>query len=175
MTDLSFWAQSLYIQAAALGVGATLFMDAVALLRHRFWAIPSLDYALVGRWSLGLVRGQLIHHPIQASVSLRGETSVGWTLHYLIGIGFAALWLWVLGAEWIALPAAPLFGAAMMMGAVTVLAPYLILHPAFGFGLAARHTPNPALVRWRSFVAHLSFGLGLFVVAQIWRMIPPPM
>ena len=175
MTYQIFWSQPLWGEAAALGVGATLFMDAVALLRHRLWAVPSLDYALVGRWALGLVRGQMIHHPIQASASLRGETSVGWTLHYLIGIGFAALWLWVLGAEWIALPAAPLFGAAMMMGAVTVLAPYLILHPVFGFGLAARHTPNPALARWRSFVAHLSFGLGLFVVAQIWRMIHPSM
>ena len=38
-----------------VGVGATLIMDAGALIRARVFGIPSLDYGLVGRW-LGLMR-----------------------------------------------------------------------------------------------------------------------
>lgn len=41
---------SLLIDALLLGAGATAFMDIVALVQNRLFGIPSLNYAMVGRW-----------------------------------------------------------------------------------------------------------------------------
>jgi hypothetical protein len=47
----------------------------------------------------------------------------------------------------------------------TAVAPYFILQPAMGLGLAARRAPNPAMARLHSLVTHAVFGLGLYVTA----------
>ncbi|TNE66318.1 MAG: DUF2938 family protein [Rhodobacteraceae bacterium] len=172
MTILTFMAD-----AVPLGTGATLFMDVLALLRQRLWQIPSLDYALVGRWGLGMARGWFRHRTILDSPPVAGERPVGWALHYLIGIGFAALLLLWLGAHRgpAELAAGEIFGPAMFIGAASVLLPYCVMQPAFGFGFAAARSPRPGVARWRSLVAHLSFGLGLFLAALIWNMVARPL
>ncbi|TIP86738.1 MAG: DUF2938 domain-containing protein, partial [Mesorhizobium sp.] len=38
------------VRAAAIGAGATAMMDLWGLFLKRAFAIPSLDYAWVGRW-----------------------------------------------------------------------------------------------------------------------------
>ncbi|MGY3486655.1 hypothetical protein ACVW1C_004538 [Bradyrhizobium sp. USDA 4011] len=38
------------VRAALIGTGATVVMDIWGLVRKRLLGIPSLDYALVGRW-----------------------------------------------------------------------------------------------------------------------------
>ena len=40
-----------------------------------------------------------------------------------------------------------------------------ILQPAMGLGIAARRAPNPAMARLHSLVAHVVFGLGLYLTA----------
>jgi hypothetical protein len=37
------------LHATLIGIGATLVMDLVVLLRQRLFGVPSLDYAMVGR------------------------------------------------------------------------------------------------------------------------------
>ncbi len=54
---------------------------------------------------------------------------------------------------------------ALAFGVLTVLAPFLVLQPGMGAGLFARNTPKPNNARLKSFVAHLSFGIGLWVAA----------
>ncbi|WP_090058192.1 DUF2938 family protein [Celeribacter neptunius] len=170
MIDLTY-----VTDAVLIGAGATLVMDLVALVRRHVWGIPALDYALVGRWALAMRQGQFVHRTILATPPARGEIPLGWALHYLIGIGFAAVLLELLGTGWRDLSVIDLLWPALLTGVASVLAPYLILQPGFGFGIAAAHTPKPALARWRSLVAHLSFGLGLFLTALIWRLLRPDM
>ncbi|RQS74506.1 DUF2938 family protein [Burkholderia sp. Bp8963] len=43
----------------------------------------------------------------------------------------------------------------------------------FGFGIAAARTPQPAVVRRRSIVSHLSYGLGLYLAALVVRALVP--
>lgn len=62
----------------------------------------------------------------------------------------------------------PRLDIALAFGAVTVLAPFLVLQPAMGAGLAARRTPRPGIARLKSLLAHLSFGAGLWVAAILW-------
>lgn len=51
----------LFLRAVLIGAGATLVMDLWALLLKRLFGLPSLDYALVGRWLGHLPRGRLTH------------------------------------------------------------------------------------------------------------------
>lgn len=156
----------LFRDALIIGTGATLFMDLVALVLKHTLGIQPLNYALVGRWGIYLLHGRLRHHPITASPPIAGERWAGWGLHYLTGVVFACVLLWLVGNQ------NPLrFDVALTFGALSVLAPFLILQPGMGAGLAARRTPQPGLARLKSLLAHLSFGAGLWVAAFCWNAV----
>ena len=146
--------------ACAMGVIATAVMDLWAMAQKRLFGIPSLDYALVGRWLGHIPKGQFTHAPIGKASPVRGEALIGWSTHYGIGVIFAAVFAFITGANW---RAAPTLWPALLFGVATVIAPYFILQPAMGAGVAARRTPAPNTARLRSLIAHLSFGVGLYV------------
>jgi len=56
---------------------------------------------------------------------------------------------------------------AIVFGVVTILAPFLIMQPAFGLGFAASNTSHPAQARLRSLMNHASFGVGLYLFALL--------
>lgn len=151
-------------QAVLLGTGATLVMDLWALLQKQLFTIPSLDYRLVGRWLGHMRHGTFSHCTILHAAPVRGEVAVGWVAHYLTGIIFSALLIALVGPQWLS---APTFLPALLMGIVSVVAPYCLMQPAFGFGFAAANTPAPWTVRWRSLVAHTSFGIGIWLTALL--------
>ncbi|AJY43002.1 DUF2938 domain-containing protein [Burkholderia humptydooensis] len=145
--------------ALVIGTGATVAMDVWALVRKRCFGVPSLDYGLVGRWLGHLARARVRHAPIAASPRMAGERALGWLAHYLIGIAFAALLLALWGLGW---AAAPTLGPALAVGIGSVAAPFFVMQPAMGAGIAASRTPRPAAARFHSVVAHAIFGLGLY-------------
>ena len=49
----------------------------------------------------------------------------------------------------------------LAFGLVTVAAPFLLMQPALGVGIAASKTPNPTAARLRSLMTHAAFGLDL--------------
>jgi len=147
-----------------LGLGATAFMDLWAAMQRRFMGVPSLSYCMVGRWVAHIPNGRLIHQTIADARRVENECALGWTVHYAIGVMFAGLLLAIWGTDWIL---APSFMPAIIVGLGTVLAPFLILQPGMGAGLAASKTPKPNVSRFRSLVAHASFGLGLYVCGVI--------
>ncbi|WP_266170125.1 DUF2938 domain-containing protein [Dyella subtropica] len=145
--------------ALVIGGGATVVMDLWAVARQRLLGIPPLDYGLVGRWLAHLARGIFRHDPITASPAVQGERLIGWTAHYLIGIAFAGVLLAIWGLEWICRPT---IVPALMIGVGSVAAPFLLMQPGMGAGIAASRTPHPATARLRSLVTHGVFGLGLY-------------
>ncbi|WP_416052393.1 DUF2938 domain-containing protein [Cupriavidus basilensis] len=145
--------------ALLIGAGATVVMDIWAAARERLLGIRPLDYALVGRWLAHLVRGRVCHHPIAASPSVQGERLLGWIAHYLIGIAFAATLLAFWGLGW---ARHPTLGPALMVGIGSVAAPFFVMQPAMGAGIAASRTPRPGVARLHSVVTHGIFGLGLY-------------
>ncbi len=145
-----------------VGTAATLVMDGWTLILKHALGIPSLDYALVGRWIGHMSRGRFAHAHIGKAEPVRYEASLGWAIHYATGVAFAALLATLAPAEWVA---APTPGLALVVGLGTVAAPFLLMQPAFGFGFAASKLPNRNAARLRSIVTPLVFGFGLYLAA----------
>ena len=158
----------LWLDALAIGVGATALMDVWAVALKRFWCIPSLNLAMVGRWLGHLPRGTVTHANIAQAAPVRDEAILGWTAHYLIGVLFAAVLLALAGQEWVRQPT---FAPALLAGLVSVAAPFCILQPGMGAGVAASKTPHPGAARLRSLMAHTAFGIGLYLAALLWSTI----
>lgn len=155
------------VAAVLIGVGATAVMDVWGVVRKGLLGMPLPDYGLVGRWFAYLVRGRFRHDRIAASTPMRGEALIGWVGHYLIGISFAALLLAVWGLDW---ARHPTIGPALIVGVGTVLAPFLLMQPGMGAGVAASRTPRPAAARLQSVITHAIFGLGLYAAG--WAQAP---
>ena len=157
------------LHTAFIGAGATLLIDAWALVRRRVFGIPAPDYGLVGRWIGHMPRGRFRHDRIAAAPAVRSERTLGWIAHYAIGISFAAALLFAWGAEW---AQKPTLAPAVIVGAATVLAPFVLMQPGMGAGFFASRTPRPWAARFQSFVTHLFFGLGLYLAAILFNYLP---
>jgi hypothetical protein len=155
-------ALELIARSILIGCGATLVMDAWAALLRRL-GVATLDYALLGRWIAHLRHGRWFHASIARAEPARGERLIGWFAHYSIGVGFAALLLATFGLDW---ARSPTLGPALFIGIVTVLAPWLVLQPALGAGIASSKTPAPVFNAFKSLLTHTVFGLGLFLAAH---------
>jgi Protein of unknown function (DUF2938) len=150
--------------ALVIGFGATAFMDAVAAARHRLFDVPFADYGLVGRWLAYMPRGRFRHDAIAASQPVRGERLIGWTAHYLIGVAFATLLLSFQRLSW---TCQPTLLPALIIGIGGVAAPFFLMQPGMGAGVAASRTSHPGAARLRSLIAHATFGVGLYVAGSI--------
>ena len=148
--------------SVVIGAGATAVMDLWGVARQRLLGIPAADYGLVGRWLAHMARGRFFHDRIAASPPVRGERLIGWSAHYLIGISFAAVLLAIWGLDW---ARHPTLGPALVVGIVTVAAPFLLMQPGMGAGIAASRTPRPAAARLQSLINHAIFGAGLYASA----------
>jgi hypothetical protein len=138
-------------------------MDIWALLLKHLYDVKGLDYRFVGRWIGHMTRGRFSHADIRNASPVQGETAIGWAAHYAIGILFAAGLVAICGQSWLKSPS---FLPALATGLVTVIAPFFVMQPAFGFGFASSRTPNPSKARARSLVTHIVFGVGLFITAK---------
>ena len=142
-----------------IGIGATIFIDLYAFILQRYFNIPSLNYQFVGRWLVGISKGQFVHHKIMQSPSVRFEKYIGWFSHYVIGIIFSTLFIKIVGTHWFISP--KLF-SALLFGVSTVIFPFFLMQPCLGFGIAASQTPSPSSARLKSLSTHFMFGVGLY-------------
>ena len=153
------------------GAGATAVIDLWAMARQRLLGIAPPNYALVGRWLAYMPRGRFRHDSIAAAPSVRAESLLGWTAHYVVGIAFAAILPVLWGSAWIHRPT---LGPALVVGLGTVAAPFLIMQPGMGAGIAASRTPRPAAARLQSLVTHAVFGIGLYAAGLAARFLLTP-
>ena len=145
-----------------IGSGATFVTDVWAIFLNRGFKIPLPNWGMVGRWFGHFPQGRFKHENIAVATPVRGERTIGWVAHYAIGITFAALLLSITGISWASDPS---LLPALMLGVATVVAPFFILQPGLGFGIAAAKMPNPAIMRLRSLASHTVFGIGLYLSA----------
>jgi hypothetical protein len=127
--------------ALIVGVGATAVMDFWGIVRKSLIGLPPPNYGLVGRWLAGVARGRFRNDSIATSPAVRFEGLIGWSAHYLI------------------------------VGIGTVAAPFLLMQPGMGAGIAASRTPNPSAARLQSLITHAVFGLGLYGAGFVARFI----
>src|SRR5258706_15555167 len=151
-----------FLCAIVVGVGATLVMDLWTLFLKRAFSVPSANYCLVGRWLRHMPEGTFTHASIAAAPQKCSECTVGWIAHYVIGTVYALVLVAFVSGSWLARPT---LLPALLFGIGSVVVPFLIMQPSFGFGIAASRTPNPTQARLRSLMAHTAFGVGLYVCA----------
>lgn len=149
------------VRILVTGVAATATMDAAAATLERLFGTKSLDYRLVGRWIGHLPHGGFAHDSIATTAPVPGEAALGHAAHYAIGVGFAALLDRLTHRRPATLP------VCLSFGLVTVAAPWLVMQPAFGMGIAASKTPAPRAARLGSLRAHAAYGAGLWLGGKI--------
>ncbi len=158
-----------FLSPVFIGIGATLTFDVWALfLKYGFKITPS-NFCLLGRWILYMPEGIFRHATIVSTPQKNGECTVGWIAHYMTGVMFAVGFIAFTGNSWLQHPT---LTPALLCGVVTVAAPFFIMQPAFGFGVAASKTSNTALARVRSLINHVVFGFGLYLFGLLmnWLM-----
>lgn len=153
-----------FISTILIGLGATLFADLWALFLKHAFKIAAPNYCLVGRWLRYMPEGIFRHSNIASIPQKSAECTVGWIAHYMIGITFAITFVALAGSNWLQHPT-PI--PAILFGVVTVLAPFFIMQPSFGFGLAASKMSNPTQARLRSLMNHTVFGIGICLFALL--------
>jgi hypothetical protein len=155
-----FWPAAVHV--AAVGVGATAIMDFGAEIMRRVTGVSPLDYRILARWVGHMPKGRFAHADIAAAESVRAEKQLGLLAHYTIGIGFAGM-LVVARPRWVQQPT---LGPAMAVGLGSTAAPFLLMQPAFGLGIAASKAPQPNVARLRSLRTHATYGLGLYLAGR---------
>lgn len=149
------------LKTLLIGIGATFAIDIwVSVLK--LFKIKSLDLKYVGRWIGNFSKGKFSHNKIQDTPPVPNELTIGWTAHYLIGITFAFILVAFYGSNWLD---EPTILPAIIIGLVTSAAPFFIMQPAFGFGIASSKLLNSNLLRLKSLGTHLIYGIGLYVTA----------
>jgi hypothetical protein len=151
------------VKVVVVGIGATAVMDAWSqALRHL--SVPTLDYALVGRWVGHMRQGKFAHASIGQATVIPCERALGWIIHYLTGIAFAALLAAMQGVSWLQ---APSWMPAITVGLATAIMPLFVMQPAMGAGVMASRTPTPLKNCLRSIATHVIFGAGLYLSATL--------
>ena len=83
-------------------------------------------------------------------------------------VGLMLLLVW--GPAW---AHQPTIGPAMAVGLGTIVAPWLVMQPAMGAGVAGSRTPRPRSTRLRNLATHAVYGVGLYLTAlavtALWR------
>jgi hypothetical protein len=150
----------LFLNIVFLGIGATLTFDVwILFLKYTFKINPS-SMCSVGRWIRYMPEGIFWHANIASASPKREECIIGWFAHYAIGIAFSAAFIALMGIRWLE---SPTLLPALIFGVFTVSAPFFLMQPAMGLGIAASKTPHPAQARFRSLLNHTTFGIGLYL------------
>lgn len=151
------------LRAVLIGAGATVVMDLWAVLLQRLFRVQPSNWAMVGG-GLGTFRvgsssttESRMPRPSVLSWRLAGSST---THRHKYG----ALLLGILGLGW---ARRPTLLPPLILSLVALVAPFFLLQPGMGFGVAGATTPNPNATRVRSALNHTVFGLGLYVSALL--------
>lgn len=150
------------LKASIVGIGGTIAMDVWATLLQRLVGTPATNWPMVGRWLGHMPTGKFHHENLGAADAIPGEATIGWIFHYAIGIAYGLLLVAINGSAWLVEPTAL---PAVLLSLAFLVAPYFVMMPGLGFGVAGSKTPKPNVTRFKSVLAHTMFGLGMYVTA----------
>ncbi|MBQ4829424.1 DUF2938 domain-containing protein [Alteromonas sp. MMG017] len=145
-----------------IGIGGTIVLDIYAWLLATFFGFPATNWLLVGRWVGHMKSGQFIQPALSKAERIPGELIIGWVIHYLIGITYGLILMLCVNTQWVKLPT---LLPSLLVSWVGIVAPFFIMMPGMGAGIAGAKTPNPTVTRIRSFAGHSVFGIGMFLTA----------
>jgi hypothetical protein len=139
-------------------------MDVLGSTARRVGLAAGAKGQWVGRWYLGIVRGQFIHSDIAAAPERPGEGRAALVGHYAIGIALAVAY--VVAAGWLGVSPDELL-AALGYGVATCVFPWFLVFPALGFGCFGRKGPPELKLFTSSLLNHLAYGFGLWWSSKV--------
>jgi hypothetical protein len=152
------------LKATLVGVGGTIVLDLYALMMSRVLGVPAPKWAIVGRWFGNMARGQFVQVAMSEAAPVKGELAIGWIAHYAIGIGYGLLLVALWGKVWLERPT---LLPPMILAWVLLVAPYFMMMPGMGMGIAGSRTPKPNVTRLKSVMGHSVFGLGMYATGRL--------
>ena len=104
---------------------------------------------------------------------MKNESAVGWGFHYFTGVTVALTYPAVLLAFTGAVPNNNLI-PGLIWGLATVLLPWLVLFPGFGWGFFGIRSPRNVRSLLSPSIEHSIYGLGvglvLTITSQLWSL-----
>ena len=152
------------VKGLIIGIGGTIALDIWAMTLQVVAKTPATNWAMVGRWLGHIPSGRFKHENVGSAEPIVGEAALGWAFHYAIGMGYGLLLLLVCGSEWLA---SPTVLPAVLLSLALLVAPFFVMMPGLGFGVAGSKTPKPNVTRLKSLLGHTMFGLGMYVTALL--------
>ena len=143
-----------------VGVAATLTLDVVQQLMRLVLKWPITNWGIIGRWAAYLPEGRFVHKTIGKTPPVKNEMLLGWIVHYGVGIGYGAIYLFLV---YVVFGTGPGFVPAMVFGIVSVSVTWFMMEPILGARVMGAGTPDPTVTRIHDFCSHLGFGLGLYL------------
>jgi hypothetical protein len=147
-----------------VGVAGTVTMDVLAAASRKVGLAAGAKGQWVGRWYLGMVRGEFVHSNVTTSPQQPGEKRAALVGHYVIGVTLAVLY--VIGTEFVGFSSSSFF-VAVGYGLATCVFPWFLVFPALGFGLFGRRGPPELRLFTSSLMNHLFYGFGLWWSAKM--------
>ena len=148
------------------GLVGTFAMDAIKYVGHKLKLIGGVRMDMLGRWSLGMLKGKFIHTDIHHSEAANNEVLAGWVFHYLTGGLVALAYPLTLALLDLPLNSGHLTNA-IIFGLCTSILPWFVVYPAFGKGFFGKLAPKEAKPILTSLVSHTFYGAGIgFVLAS---------
>ncbi len=148
------------LQTVLTGIVATATLDIWQQIYRLVFGTPITDWAMIGRWVGHIPEGQFVQPDIGKAPSIAEERILGWIVHYVVGIGYAVIYLllmrFVVGSP-------PGFVSALIFGAVSVVVTWFFMEPILGAGVMGGKIPGHAGAMVHDFTSHLSLGLGLYI------------
>lgn len=145
-----------------IGLGATFLIDCWTFLL-KLMGIKAQGLVFIGRWIAYMREGKFTHDTIIEAAGFQCELIVGWLAHYVVGVSFAFLLVWLYGKRWINKPT---MLPAMIVALATFSVPVFFVQPALGFGIAFSNMPHQYYLLLRLFLIHVVYGVGLFLTAK---------
>lgn len=150
------------------GITATATMDVLAIVFGRIGLTAGAKGEWVGRWYIGISRGQFVHEDITTATGQAGEKQAALVGHYVIGIVLAVFY--IAGAGWLSVSPDSFF-AALGYGFATTVFPWFLVLPALGFGVFGLKGPPELKLFRSSLLNHLSYGFGLWWITKLLKKI----
>ena len=154
----------LIVAGVLVGVASTMTMDVLGSLSRKVGLAAGANGQWVGRWYLGMARGQFVHANIADSPEQAGERRAALIGHYLIGIALAVLY--VVAASVLGVTPGS-FAVAVGYGLATCVFPWLLVYPALGFGMFGRKGPPELRLFTSSLLNHFFYGVGLWWISNV--------
>jgi len=154
-----------HLEIILIGICSCIIFDLWQRVLQTLTSIPPSNWALVGRWFIGLAsRGRLIASQLSEQPTEKHETLVGWIVHYGVGVFYAYVFAVLVQFELVK----PTIIDGLLFGIASVIVPWLFFMPALGIGILANKAPNPRVECALALMMHSIFGLSLGVGFSFW-------